>query len=177
MTASRPEGRHWTSVRPAFRPARLKRAYSRAIGPDGPITVKPKGLTGLKARQRATAYGYALYPTCLPTNGHSHQACAKPVTGSHFRSTNCLATSGHVKQRQRQRRRLHDSHCGVMCCQVWRKNLRTLVSSNAKPTAWPGLILSGLILYGLILYAACQIMACLMPGLFSCWRVACQVMA
>ena len=48
-----------------------------------------------------------------------------------------------------------------------------LVSSNAKPTAWPDLILSGLILYGLILYAAClavacQVMACLVPGLCAC---------
>ena len=58
-----------------------------------------------------------------------------------------------------------------------------LVSSNAKPMAWPGLILSGFVwpdpVCGLsntwpvmILYVAC-----LIPGLFSCWRVACQVMA
>ena len=32
------------------------RTCSRAIGPRGPITVKPKGLTDLKARQPATAY-------------------------------------------------------------------------------------------------------------------------
>ena len=113
------------------------------------------------------------------------QSSLRHVPGSHFWSTIRLPTSGHVKQRQRQRRRLHDSHCGVMCCQVWRKNLRTLVSSNAKPTAWPGLILSGfvwpdpvcglsdtwpvqLLAGGLILYVACQVMACLVPGLCAC---------
>ena len=45
--------------------------------------------------------GSHLYPICLPTSGHNHQACAKPVTGSHFRSTNRLpvepsgSTAGH----------------------------------------------------------------------------------
>ena len=48
---------------------------------------------------------FVLSSTCLPTNGHNHQACAKPVTGSHFRSTNCLPTSGYLHlRRQRQRR-------------------------------------------------------------------------
>ena len=43
-----------------------------------------------------------------------------------------------------------------------------LVSSNAKPMAWPDLILSGLVLYGLILYAACLAVTCLVPGLCAC---------
>ena len=58
------------------------------------------------------------------------------------------ATSGHVKQRQRQRRHLHDSHCGLICGRVSQKKFAEtglLVSSNAKPTAWPGLILSGFV--------------------------------
>ncbi len=67
------------------------------------------------------------------------------------------ATSGHVKQRQRQRRRLHDSHCGVMCCQVWQKNLQRPASSNAKPMAWPGLILSGFVWPDPVWCLACRI--------------------
>ena len=79
----------------------------------------------------------------------------KPTGSAYMSGLGPTATSGHVKQRQRQRRRLHDSHCGVMRCQVWRKNLR-------RPACWSRrmqsqrlglLILSGLVLYGLILSA------------------------
>ena len=90
----------------------------RAIGPRGPITVKPKGLTGLRARRYGPPEGglrvqlYSLSSICLPTNGYGRSgieyglclnhtsnikpACQqtgtiiKPVTGSHFWSTTCL---------------------------------------------------------------------------------------
>ena len=115
----------------------------------------------------------------LPTSGHDHQACAKPVTGSHFWSTNLLsvepsgsticrargptATCGYLYRRQRQRRHRHGSHRGSICRQVIAEKFAEaglLVSSKMEPMAWPDPVWSSL-----ILYAACQVMACLMPGL------------
>ena len=128
------------------------RTDSRAIGPGGPITVKPKGLTDLTARRYGPPEGgilrVRLYSVSnLPANKRVRQIehRVRPVADSHRHPT-YLPTSGHVKQRQRQRRRQHDSHCGVMCCQVWRKNLR-------RPACWSrrmqsqrlGLILSGFV--------------------------------
>ena len=156
----------------------------------GARTVKPKGLTvltavlcvlmtaGLKAGRQLRATMWPL-PVLKATSQQAGtiKACGMwPVTDSYLRiQTACLssrrldymsglgptATSGHVKQRQRQRRRLHDSHCGVMCCQVWQKNLR-------RPACWsrrrrvqrPGLIL---ILAGVSWWPVCH-------GLFRCTR-------
>ena len=93
------------------------------------------------------------------------------------------ATSGHVKQRQRQRRRLHDSHCGLIRCQVWRKNLRRpacwsrRMQSQCPGLVWPDPVLDlssyslsdtwpvELGVYVLIWCVTHQGTICLIPGL------------
>ena len=62
-----------------------QRAYSRG-GPDGPITVKPKGLTGLKARQPATVCTSILPVLKVPANKRAQsEHRIWPVPDSHLR--------------------------------------------------------------------------------------------
>ena len=83
---------------------------------------------------------FKLLPNKRAQSSLRHVACAWVILAH----SNCLPTSGYLYQRQR--RRQHDSHCGVMCCQVWRKNLRRPACwSRRRHVQWPGLILFGLV--------------------------------
>ena len=124
-----------------------------------------------------------LYSKHLPTSGHNqslrHVACAWVILAH----SNCLPVEPQARlyvglgpDSNKRARQTTSTPTTAPARLALRSNVLSglaekfaeaglLVSSNAKPTAWPDLILSGLVLYGLILYAACQIMACLMPGL------------
>ena len=179
-------------------------AAACAIGPKGPMVVRPEGRTdrqlsglkaspssglivepsGLKARLLkpegltpegpATAYQRRVVCTAIPVlkvppnkraqiehriwpvtdshhalspnNGHSKPALSS-LRLDYISGLGPTATSGHVNQRQRQRRRLHARIADNVLSGLAEKFAETglLVSSNAKPMFWPGLILSGFV--------------------------------
>ena len=103
------------------------------IGPEGPIIVRPEGLTGLKARQPATVRATALPVLNLHPNKRARQIehRIRPVPDSHQQHQIYLSTSGRLHRRRHRR--------GSICCQSWPENLldRTLVSSKMWSTIAP----------------------------------------